>query len=206
MDKINIELMWQELWFMFQKDKGEHIRFELGGEEFGNIEQPIPRFLQAFNRAVAVADEVFSKDLIGVVAEYPQDKIRPFWKTKMTMGFEALKKTGFDASQISTWNADIYHDHEWQPAQFEMRSYDLSGSKSNRNCMIWHSIAGEMPIEPASNVIIWLIDLNSEMMLHIYDDRGLDVMALNTKDLQPIHDRFDDWLLDYDRERMSKLF
>ncbi|MDQ3124425.1 MAG: hypothetical protein M3Q74_02315, partial [Pseudomonadota bacterium] len=49
------------------------LRFELGGETLSNLTQPVPRFLQAFDRARAIADAVFPGvgALLGVVG---------FWK------------------------------------------------------------------------------------------------------------------------------
>ena len=100
----------------------------------------------------------------------------------------------------------MYPDPTEKQEKFEIRSYDLTKSRSNRDCLIWHSIALEMPIYPSANVTIWLFDPKSALMLHIYDDRGMDVIAKDIKGLKPIHDKFRPWLLDYDRDRMSKMF
>ena len=43
-------------------------------------------------------------------------------------------------------------------------------------------------------------------MLHVYDDRGMDVIACDPAKLHGLYSDFEDWLLDHDRERMMKLF
>lgn len=200
------EQIWQKLWFSRRPNEGDHIRFELGGEEFDNGEHPIPRFLQAFNRAATVADHIFTDDLIGVVAWYPRDVASHSQTPETESGFEGLEKTGFSVTQLSKWKTDVYPDPEEEQALWEVRSYDLSSSKSNRDCLIWHSVAIEMPIYPSAGVLTWLIDPKAALMLHVYDDRGMDLIAKDPKHLKSIYDRFNPWLLDYDRDRMSKLF
>lgn len=95
MNKNEIEKIWQQLWLSRKPNEGQHIRFELGGEEFGNIEQPIPRFVQAFNRAVTVADGIFVEDLIGVVAWHPQADIQSIETLTANTAFDVIEKNRF---------------------------------------------------------------------------------------------------------------
>lgn len=200
------ERLWQTLWSLRKPNEGEHIRFELGGEEYSNMEQPVPRFLQAFMRARMVADNLFGEDLVGVVAWHPQDTIHYVGEDKIQNGFDALEKTGFKAMEISRWSADVYPDPKEETVKWELRSFNLNSGRFNRDCLIWASIANEMAILPAATVLTWLLSSKSELMLHIYDDRGMDVIAMDTHKLKPIHNKFHSWLLDYDRGRMRKLF
>lgn len=72
------------------------------------------------------------------------------------------------------------------------------------NELLWLDIANEMPVEPASHgYSIWLVDFEREVILHAYDDRGLDVISTNKAALLPLYEDFADWLLDYDREKMD---
>jgi hypothetical protein len=43
------------------------------------------------------------------------------------------------------------------------------------------------------------------MIIHMYDDRGLDMIAASRKALIPIYRTFSDWVLDSDRERIAKV-
>ncbi len=40
----------------------------------------------------------------------------------------------------------------------------------------------------------------------MYADRGLDIISSEAQRLRPIYEQYNDWLLDYDRERMDKKF
>lgn len=55
-------------------------------------------------------------------------------------------------------------------------------------------------------MVSYLADLERGILLHVYDDRGMDVSALTAAPLLPFYERFDAWLLDSDRERMKAAF
>jgi len=42
------------------------------------------------------------------------------------------------------------------------------------------------------------------MIVHMYDDRGLDMIAANREVLISIYRTFNDWVLESDRERIVK--
>ncbi|MFD1206338.1 DUF3885 domain-containing protein [Sporosarcina contaminans] len=45
-----------------------------------------------------------------------------------------------------------------------------------------------------------------KMIYHLYDDRGCDIIAVNIEDLRELYEKYNDWILDYDRERIDLLF
>ncbi|WET67790.1 DUF3885 domain-containing protein [Sphingobacterium sp.] len=53
---------------------------------------------------------------------------------------------------------------------------------------------------------IYFININKKLILNMYDDRGLDVVATDIETLRPIYEKHKDWILDYDREQIEKLF
>lgn len=63
-----------------------------------------------------------------------------------------------------------------------------------------------MPIYPSAPIVSFLLDPIESVMLHVYDDRGMDMIALDPAKLHPLHTEFENWLLEYDRDRMAKLF
>ncbi|MEA4895914.1 MAG: DUF3885 domain-containing protein [Oscillospiraceae bacterium] len=56
----------------------------------------------------------------------------------------------------------------------------------------------------ASNV--YFADTHDFFILHLYDDRGADLMAANRELLRPIYENLNSWILDYDREKINELF
>jgi hypothetical protein len=56
-----------------------------------------------------------------------------------------------------------------------------------------------------SNKEIYFININKKLILNMYDDRGLDVVATDIEALRPICEKHRDWILDCDREQIEKL-
>ncbi|MFE8697394.1 DUF3885 domain-containing protein [Cytobacillus sp. FJAT-53684] len=59
---------------------------------------------------------------------------------------------------------------------------------------------------PRNGIDIYFINITRKMIYHLYDDRGCDVIASNKEELRPLYEKFNDWILDYDRERINQLF
>jgi hypothetical protein len=205
MDYPDVEPLWSSLWSARSGEEAIRLRFELGGD-FDNIVQPVPRFLQAHGRASAVADALFSADCVAVVASQGCPADQAGLSDDVMDGFVALQSTGFDPPRISEWQANL---HPWQDSEtrgWDFRSFDLGDDKVARDTLLWHAIAYEMPIYPSARVATFLLNPSTSVMLHVYDDRGMDVIAHDPAKLRSLHADFAGWLLDYDRERMTKLF
>jgi hypothetical protein len=57
---------------------------------------------------------------------------------------------------------------------------------------------------PSVSGRVYFLNPASAMIVHMYDDRGLDMIAANREALIPVYRNFNDWVLDYDRERIAK--
>jgi hypothetical protein len=64
----------------------------------------------------------------------------------------------------------------------------------------------ERPGIPKVASAVYVLDENSKLIMHMYDDRGLDVIAHAPSTLLPIYDRFGDWILDNQRRKTSSRF
>ena len=53
---------------------------------------------------------------------------------------------------------------------------------------------------------VFLVNKNSGILYFLYDDRGLDIAANDKQKLKDIYIKFNDWILDYHRERIYKMF
>lgn len=201
-----IQHLWTSLWATRFGAEEVRLRFELGGEELEHADQPVPRFLQAHRRASTIADALFSGNCIAVVAWSGQAPDPTGLLDEAEDGFAALQSTGFSSPLISEWRAMLYPDPDGETDAWKLRSYDLGHDKAARDTLLWHAIASEMPIYPSAPVVTFLLDPCKSVMLHVYDDRGMDVIASNPAQIQGLHANFKDWLLAYDRERMAKLF
>jgi hypothetical protein len=53
---------------------------------------------------------------------------------------------------------------------------------------------------------LYFLNLDRALIFHMYDDRGLDLIAGDRHTLRPLYEQFNTWLLDYDRPRMDLMF
>src|ERR1043165_297884 len=144
------------------------LRFELGGETFGN-DAPVPRFMQAFGRATQVAQEFFegSRRTFGIVAAYPDPANAPFAPARD--GFAALAAAGFTRPPMSEWQAPLWPDQaeEEDRVPCHWRAYDLTGDAVQRDVLLWCAVSCEIAVRPKAPVTSFLADFDRNILLHV---------------------------------------
>jgi len=53
---------------------------------------------------------------------------------------------------------------------------------------------------------VYFVNIDRKLIFHMYDDRGLDIIAADKETIRPIYTKHNDWILDYDREQIDKHF
>ena len=53
---------------------------------------------------------------------------------------------------------------------------------------------------------VFFLNTTDHILYYLYDDRGLDVVAETKESILPLYQQFQNWLLDYDRNRMQSIF
>jgi hypothetical protein len=176
------------------------LRFELGGESLSNVTQSIPRFIQAFTRARDVADAILIDETIVAVVGSPLPKTKLF--PPDGDGFRALREIGFISPSVGEWRAPRYRGD----GACLWKRFDIGSNRLLRDTLLWCSVSAEMAINPKVPVSIYLVEPTHRIMLHVYDDRGMDVWAAIPDVLARAYVTFDRWLLDHDRPRMAVAF
>lgn len=59
---------------------------------------------------------------------------------------------------------------------------------------------------PAISSRVYMINPDNDVILYMYDDRGLDLIAARKDVLTPLYREFSSWILDYDRIRIDQTF
>jgi hypothetical protein len=59
---------------------------------------------------------------------------------------------------------------------------------------------------PAISSRVYWINRSSDIILHMYDDRGLDLIGRTKDMLGRLYRDFNPWILDYDRARINQTF
>jgi hypothetical protein len=192
-------------WSQAFRSSPYRLRFELGGETFDNIAQPVPRFIQAFHRAQTIANALFSRStsLTAILAVLPKGEVAAQGKKP----FKALKALGFRGpAPWCEWSAPLDPNDDGDDEMLlDWQAINLT-DPAMRDALLWTSIALEMPIRPKAAVLSFLTDFDAGVMLHVYDDRGMDVCAIARPAIERLYRQFDCWLLDYDRPRMAAAF
>ncbi len=53
---------------------------------------------------------------------------------------------------------------------------------------------------------VFFINKNKKLIFNMYDDRGLDIIATDIDVLRPVYEKFNDWILDHDRQAIDEKF
>lgn len=64
----------------------------------------------------------------------------------------------------------------------------------------------DLGIQPNIIHMIYFINIKRKTIFHIYDDRGCDLLATSSESIRDIYFTYNDWILDYDRDEIDKVF
>jgi hypothetical protein len=182
------------------------LRFELAGD----VDEYALRFVRAIERARVVAGEFLSgsENLTAVITHHGDEKR----SSRGAASLKKLKEIGFHAdfgppdrmpekneSYAREFGTDLYR--YWYSADFEKTEGSITA-------LIWAAIAREMAITPKAQWLdgIYIVDFQRRLAICPYDDRGLDVIAPDRASLQPLYEKLNTWLLDYDSKAMDAKF
>lgn len=182
------------------------LRLELGGEEGSGTH----RFLRAVDRARAVVRAVFVRpDTIDVVfacvapAPPTRDDARmlpALRRAGFRPRFRALERLPLEDPDAKFWG-DL-----GTPLYRYLWTARPGAAMADIDALIWNCCARDMGIEPRADLDVFLIDYARGLAIHIYDDRGMDLVAMKRETLAEYYRAFGPWLLDYDRARMEAVF
>lgn len=117
---------------------------------------------------------------------------------------ENLKQLQLPKPHEQTWEQIHYEDISflqkqlfWNLSHFDFNPHFLLKE------IIKADIGGAMK-DLTSNV--YFINTEDSILFHLYDDCGADLLASDKNTLRPFYETYNDWLLDYDRTKIDKLF
>lgn len=64
----------------------------------------------------------------------------------------------------------------------------------------------DMGIKPSIFKRVYFININRKTIFHVYDDRGCDLLATSPETIRDVYDKYNDWVLDYDRNEIEEIF
>lgn len=179
------------------------LRFELNqGSSIVNA------FTSAYDRARCLARAALpSQRIMAIIAAIPNPSIELGAERKGWVGrtaFEILAGMGVptDTSEAN-WLGHVYPNDKDDPEAvlWEHRAVRLTWDQAD--ILLWSGIAFDIGVTPQAPVISKLVDIERGVTVYAYDDRGMDITALNADRVSGLYTQFERWLLDYDRPRMA---
>jgi hypothetical protein len=185
------------------------LRFELDDGDY--IGRYVTKFTTSYDRARKLARAVLPSDnVVGIIGAFPDPSVdldadRLGWTTGT--GFDHLAKLGVPTgAAFAEWEDFWWPDDEDDPEakRWLLRAVYLTWEQVD--ILLWNQIAQDLGVKPRAPVFAKFVDLAWGVSVYAYDDRGMDVTALNKKPLEELYLQYGSWLLDDDRGRMAAIF
>ncbi|WP_108810422.1 DUF3885 domain-containing protein [Sphingorhabdus sp. Alg231-15] len=182
------------------------LRFNLSNVSTSTGTRHLERFLDSLDRAKSITHAFLadSEKVTVLFSRLGPEKPVP----AMNRAVNQLDDIGFDSARLNYLGAikqgeDDYEDWRYQ----HWYSCHLSNELPEIDKLLWNCVAQDMGVQPyAEWGSIYLADLQKQMIVHVYDDRGMDVIAMDKETIKPFYSDLNSWLLEYDRKAMDQKF
>lgn len=178
------------------------LRFELS--EGGS---PLDQALTALRKATAICDDVFREEeriLVHLEAFAPASRfgLRKTLRELHVAGIVVPQVRDFWLEAEDQTNEDDDDEHGyWVSCAFEVPTTKLQN-------LLWCAITADFgsSLSPNPHCRVYLLNPNEGIVVHPYDDRGMDVISRRTSELAGLYERHNDLLLESDMEAMRRTF
>lgn len=178
------------------------LRFDLS--EGGS---PLDQALTALRRATAICDDVFCEEgtvLVHLKAFAPSSRfgLRKTLRELRIAGIVVpqFRDVWLEAEDQTDEDDDDQND-DWVNCAFEVLKTKLQN-------LLWCAIAIDFgsSLSPNPHCQVYLLNPNEGIVVHPYDNRGMDVICRRPSALAGLYERHKDLLLEYDMEAMRRTF
>lgn len=170
------------------------LRFELSRHG-----APVDLFTQAFDRAREILGYVFGESTSPVVVLAFYDTGPPVRNLAV---FRSLRRCGVRLRR--PWACWTEGDGGADPEERTLVAFRAEAADVDR--ILWGALAADLGIRPALACRAYFADPERGVLVHPYDDRGMDVIGPDHALLSALFHRFHGYLLDYDMARMRSFF
>jgi len=178
------------------------LRFEIGQDE---LEVSDEYFNAAHERAVSIFESVFGhNDEIELIYQQYSDgrkKIR-----KGSFIFKQIEPTKNGLTKYSDVR-DIYDLNYKSECWKRVNIPSLSLKSINYKNILLSLIHTDFSCRsPSISGECFFINKSKNIIVNLYDDRGMDIISASKNELISMYNKYNDWLLNYDREKMDLVF
>ena len=185
------------------------IRFKLGvNYDCTNIYENCPYLEGVYNRAITLFQSLHSKtDDMYIVVDVNDFADGETFKHKLNI-FSKYVKEKSDLFKLQKNTIPYVFPEDDEDGLYKTHRYTLKCKVSNLKYipMIKAICNQDMGIKPRIFHMVYFINVNKNTIFHIYDDRGCDVLATSPNTIRDMYHTYNDWILDYDRNKIDKVF
>ena len=190
------------------------MRFELGGE--GNKDSS-KRIEQATERGHEIYEHLIgTNEVILVIEEWENSWIKVVQEKEIKENYLNSLLKDYDLNRIRGPFNQTYYEEDSNGNKIEKifdekLECDLSIGKIKLPIeevkSIIRGIASlEMGGKPFITQRVYFFSPSNQSCFNIYDDRGCDIWSNSIKELRPIYEKLNDWILDYNRKEIDEMF
>lgn len=167
---------------------------------------PLDQVLVALGKATVICADIFDSDDLMLVH---LQKFAPPGRYQLRSTLRELDLAGVTIPpKRDIWLAKEEEDScvesgdegFWINIAFELPVAKLQN-------LLWCALAGDFgPLRPNPRCLVYLLNIEKEMIVHPYDDRGMDIIGGEFSLLRDLYKKHNACLLDYDLEVMNRTF
>ncbi|EEM23234.1 hypothetical protein bthur0001_15910 [Bacillus thuringiensis serovar tochigiensis BGSC 4Y1] len=185
------------------------IRFKLGvNYDYNNIYENCPYLEGVYNRAITLFQSLHAtEDDIYIVVDVNDFADGETFKHKLNI-FSKYVKEKSDLFKLQKNTIPYVFPEDDEDGLYKTHRFTLKCKVSDLKYipMLKAICNQDMGIKPSIFHRVYFININKNTIFHIYDDRGCDVLATSPNTIRDMYHTYNDWILDYDRNKIDKVF
>ncbi len=176
------------------------LRFSLSLSESGAT---VEQFLTALRKSSEVCREIFDSEqtLTVCLSVYLYGSNHSYRDT-----LRSLARAGIEVPRDkSMWL--VMEDDTGDDEPLRVLYVAFTVERALLDCILWCALGTDLGIRPCPRLrAVYLLSLKQQVLVHPYDDRGMDAVGSNHALIARLYARFGGYLLDYDRKIMEATF
>jgi len=185
------------------------IRFELGVNESSVSIHENPLYLQGvYRRAIDLFEALHApEDELYLVVDVHDFGKRYALRRKLNVFAKYVKKNSA-LRRLQHENRPYIYPEDDEDRTYRTHRFSLRCRRSDfRYAALLKAICNQdMGISPCIHYPIYFVNETKGTIYYVYDDRGCDLLGVDTEAIRWMYEKFNDWILDYDRAEIDEVF
>lgn len=188
------------------------LRFEIS-EPWGDTNSP-SYFLKAFTKAHQIyCDLADDFDILRIDLLLDAEDTREMQFADQQRQLSVIRGATGLPFPTEMRESDMLSDagEDWIMPPIKVECYwDIKQVSLNADSLLKEIIHTDFPEQGGEHCefesSVFLFSTSKNLMFHLYDDRGLDLVAQDIGALYPFYQKYNEWILHHDRKRIERIF